>query len=229
MTLRSTIGNIRRGVLCSFRTRLVALGSAGPIVSFTFDDFPRTAYTAGGAILKSHGVRGTYYVAMGRMNTSNGLGDQFLLSDLQAAAADGHELASHTFHHISSRRVPLKSFLEDVRKGKNAVLEFSSASSANFAYPYGDVTLAAKQATGKEVVSCRGTCGGFNGSVIDLNLLRANRLYGDLSSLHAVRKLICENQRRKSWLIFYTHDIRPGPVSVRLYSEASRVDAALSP
>ena len=72
-------------------------------MSFCFDDFPRTAYTVGGAILKNFGARGTYYAAMGMMNTNNDLGDQFTREDLDCLLADGHELASHTFSHISCR------------------------------------------------------------------------------------------------------------------------------
>jgi hypothetical protein len=47
--------------------------------------------------------------------------------------------------------------------------------------------------------------------VVDLNLLRANSLYGDESRSDQVRDLILENCRRKSWLIFYTHDVQPAP------------------
>src|SRR5271169_4689030 len=103
MSLSSALGAARRRLLCFLHRRVGLLGSPGPFVSFAFDDFPRTAYTVGGSTLKKFGVRGTYYVAMGLMNTSNELGEQFRLEDLHAAAADGHELASHTFSHKSSR------------------------------------------------------------------------------------------------------------------------------
>ncbi len=78
-------------------SRLMRIGENGPIVSFGFDDFPRSAYTAGGEILKNFGARGTYYVSLGLMNTSNDLGEQFRLDDLHSLVKDGHELASHTF------------------------------------------------------------------------------------------------------------------------------------
>jgi len=181
-------------------------------VSFTFDDFPRSAYTTGGTILRNLGIRGTYYVAMGLMDTSNDLGEQFRLQDLHAAAAEGHELATHTFSHHSSRRVSLRTFQEDVRKGRSAVREIAGlGASENFAYPYGDATLAAKRAVGKEMMSCRGIYGGLNGPVVDLNLLKANSLYGTIDRLKTVERLILENEKRKGWLIFYTHDVRPNP------------------
>jgi peptidoglycan/xylan/chitin deacetylase (PgdA/CDA1 family) len=212
MSLRSTLGTVRRTVLSSRHRRTVELGDSGPFVSFTFDDFPRTAYTSGGAILRSLGVRATYYVAMGLMNTSNELGEQFRLEDLHAVADDGHELATHTFSHHSSRSVSLEAFNEDVRKGRDAVREIAGlAPSENFAYPFGEATLAAKRAVGQEMISCRGTFGGWNGPVVDLNLLRANPLYGHLDRLKAVERLVQENEKEKGWLIFYSHDVRPNP------------------
>jgi peptidoglycan/xylan/chitin deacetylase (PgdA/CDA1 family) len=202
----------RQRLLCFHHRRVVMLETAGPFVSFVFDDFPRTAYRVGGSILENFGVRGTYYVAMGLMGASNELGEQFCLEDLLSAAAHGHEVASHTFAHQSSRRVSLSAFQSDVRKGRDALQGIPSLSStANFAYPRGEVTLAAKKAVGRQMLSCRGIYGGLNGPLVDLNLLLANSLYGDIDRLDAVRRLILENEERKTWLIFYTHDVQNGP------------------
>jgi len=85
------------------------------------------------------------------------------------------------------------------------------AVSNNFAYPYGAVTAAAKRIVGKEMQSCRGTYHGVNGPVVDLNLLRANPLYGDTEKLESVRQLLAENEETRGWLIFYTHDVRKNP------------------
>jgi peptidoglycan/xylan/chitin deacetylase (PgdA/CDA1 family) len=211
MTLRASLGGVRRQLMCSFHSRMTPLGTTGPIVSFAFDDFPRTAYTVGGEILKTFGARGTYYASMGLMNTSNDLGEQFSLDDLHSLVQDCHEVASHTFSHLSSRKVSLLKFREDVLKGRDKIREITGTDSANFAYPYGDVTLAAKKSLGSEMASCRGTCGGLNGPDVDLNLLRANSLYGDLEQREEVERLILWNERERGWLIFYTHDVRQNP------------------
>jgi peptidoglycan/xylan/chitin deacetylase (PgdA/CDA1 family) len=212
MKLRSRIGEVRRRVLCHFHSRLVPLGDKGPLISFSFDDFPRTAYTVGAPILKSFGARGTYYVSAGLMNTANDLGEQYHLEDLQDLVAQGHELGSHTFSHLSCRAVPLQTFRDDLKKGRQAICELSGlADSGNFAYPYGDVTLRAKKTLGPDLVSCRSTIGGINGPEADLNLLRANRLYGGIDEFTGVQRLIRENEERKGWLIFYSHDVRPQP------------------
>jgi hypothetical protein len=64
---------------------------------------------------------------------------------------------------------------------------------------------------GPTLTSSRSNFAGFNGPDVDLNLLKANRLYGDIDRARSLEELILENVARRSWLIFYTHDIRPGP------------------
>ena len=212
MNVKAQVGRLRQRLLSSVYRRPAALGSRGPIVSFTFDDFPRTALTIGGAILKDHNARGTYYAAMGLMNVSNHQGDHFRREDLEALLRDGHELGSHTFSHISCRSVSTSSFREEVAKGRRAVEELTGRSDVgNFAFPFGEVTLRAKKAVGLDVASSRGIWSGVNGPDIDLNLLRANSLYGGDDRRAEVQELILENERRKGWLIFYSHDVRPNP------------------
>src|SRR5208282_5836205 len=179
MSLRSQLGSIRRGVICGLYRRTVPLGDRGPIISFSFDDFPRTAYSVGGSILEQFGARGTYYVAAGLMNASSELGELFEENDLDSLLDKGHELASHTFLHSSCRAVSLAAFQEDVHEGMKAIEHLAGHNSTNFAYPYGDVTLRVKKTLGPHLTSSRSVIEGLNGPAIDLNLLRANRLYGD--------------------------------------------------
>jgi peptidoglycan/xylan/chitin deacetylase (PgdA/CDA1 family) len=212
MSLRSQVGELRRRILCSRHQRLVPLGARGPIITFTFDDFPRTALTNGAAILESFGGHATYYVAMSLMNTRNDLGDQFRREDLSSVLDRGHEVASHTFRHLSARQVSYDVFRHDMEKGEQAIQEkMGVPGSGNFAYPYGDVTLGTKKRLGPKLISCRGTCGGLNGPNVDLNLLRANSLYGDLERVDAAKRLILENEERCGWLIFYSHDVSTKP------------------
>ncbi len=192
--------------------RPAVLGTSGPIVSFTFDDFPRTALTVGGHILETLGSRGTYYTSIGLMNSTNHLGEQFRRDDLDTLLCRGHELASHTFSHLSCRSVPCSKFRAEVDTGRRALEEITGQSDfGNFAFPFGDITLNAKTKIGMDVASARGIWGGFNDTKVDLNLLKANSLYGGLDKSSKVRELILENERRQSWLIFYSHDVRDTP------------------
>lgn len=211
MSLRSALGGVRRRMLCACHRRPAILANSVPIVSFTFDDFPRTALLTGGRVLERFGARGTYYAAWGLMDSSNELGDQFRAADLESLLDRGHELASHTYGHTSARSVSCRAFCRDVARGRQAVEKLLGGESANFAYPFGHVNLRSKRALAATLSSARGIFAGLNGPEADMNLLRANSLYGGLEALAAAEALIAENVRRKSWLIFYTHDVRPNP------------------
>lgn len=211
MNFRSHLGYLRRSVLCAFYRRTVPLGDRGPIVSFAFDDFPRTALSAGGAILERYGAHGTYYVAAGLANGSDEVGDLFIEKDLYELHEKGHEIASQTFHHSSCRKVSLSAFQADVREGVKAIEHLTGGEPINFAYPYGHITLRSKKGLEPFLVSARSVIPGLNGPEIDLNLLRANSLYGGLDGSRRVEELIRQNAKQKSWLIFYTHDVRPEP------------------
>ena len=70
------------------------------VVSFTFDDFPKSALTAGGSILERHGARGTYYVASKLAKTDGAVGRLFDVEDISAAHHNGHEIGCHTYTHL---------------------------------------------------------------------------------------------------------------------------------
>jgi peptidoglycan/xylan/chitin deacetylase (PgdA/CDA1 family) len=212
MLLRPQIAIARRKALCVLARRDVLIPRGRPLISFSFDDFPRTALTVGGSILQDAGVRGTYYAAPGLLNTLNGLGPQFSTEDLFDLLAAGHELASHTYSHASARTTGLAQYVHEVEKGYQTLTQtLGLNASRQFAYPYGEITLRVKRTVGPKMQSCRGVYPGLNGPHVDLNLLRANRMYGDTDELPQAKALIDENSRKGSWLIFYTHDVRLKP------------------
>ena len=210
--MRSRIADTRRRVLCALARRDVRIPYDRPLISFSFDDFPRTALTVGGTILQNAGVRGTYYAAPGLINTSNDLGPQFCEADLLDLLSAGHELATHTYSHSSARATGFTKYVHEVEQGYLALAETMGLNtSRQFAYPYGEITLRLKKTIGPKMHSCRGIWPGLNGPQVDLNLLHANRLYGDTEQFVPAKALIEANSRKKSWLIFYTHDVRAKP------------------
>jgi len=199
-------------MLETFNRRDFNLPGSGPLVSFTFDDFPQSALHAGGAILKSYGVCGTYYTSMGLMNQANGLGRQFSAEDLTALLRDGHELGSHTFGHLSFRAASLKDFQADAVKGMKAVDSLTGADRPHqFSYPCGHAPFWAKKKIGEHFTTCRGIFPGINQSPVDLNLLRANSLYSYSFDPDLIGRLFEANEKSRGWLIFYTHDISETP------------------
>ena len=61
-----------------------------PVVSFSFDDFPRSAAREGARVLREFGVKGTYFVAGARAGRHLDDVDQFTKDDLLAVADAGH-------------------------------------------------------------------------------------------------------------------------------------------
>ena len=203
---------IRKDSAFIFARRNLQLPEKFPLVSFTFDDFPRSALTNGGKILKKYGLEGTYYVAPMLANEVNIQGEHFDQDDLQALLSDGHELGSHTYSHLSIHSNVLDDYVADVRMANAFVQKITgNDSKVNFAYPFGHVSLAGKSRIGQIQSSCRSTFDGINYGTIDLNILRANPLYGARGNFENVEELIRMNAKNGGWLIFYTHDVREEP------------------
>src|SRR5687767_290827 len=92
----------------------VKLRNKVPLISFTFDDFPRSALETGGDILRQRGLRGTYYVALGLLGQTTAVGDICNHDDLAAAFTDGHEIGCHTFAHCHAWHTRPRAFEQSV-------------------------------------------------------------------------------------------------------------------
>jgi peptidoglycan/xylan/chitin deacetylase (PgdA/CDA1 family) len=154
------------------------------------------------------------------MGASTGLGDICNAEDLRSLLEKGHELGTQTCHHVSSRELSSQAFRRDVEQGIFEVERIAGHPARNFSYPYGHVTLGTKKHLESVVSSARSIFPGINGPgingpaigpQIDLNLLLANRLYGDMPGAPQIQQLIRQNVAQKGWLIFYTHDVQPSP------------------
>jgi len=200
-------------VLCRvIRAKAARIATPGGIVSFSFDDFPKSALAVGGGILEQYRVRGTYYVAFGLAGGDGSSGRMFDPEDLQAAMQRGHELGCHSYSHLDCGRAGGRAALADV--GRNSVAfarMVEGFAPRHFAFPFGSVSLAAKRALAPHFASCRGTRPGLNRGLADLGELRANSIYDGRFDLDAARRLIDEARREAGWVIFYTHDVASDP------------------
>jgi peptidoglycan/xylan/chitin deacetylase (PgdA/CDA1 family) len=195
-----------------------------PLVSFTFDDFPRSAFLEAGSILSRHGARGTYYASLGLMGKQSPMGTMFEAGDLKELLGLGHELGCHTFGHCHSLNTPPDIYERAIVENQNALSELlPGAKFQTFAYPYSAPGVSVKRVAGGHFLCCRGgglrpgryfpRAGGqtFNSGVSDLNLLCAVFLEKSRENPEAVKKLIDQNARARGWLIFATHDVCERP------------------
>ncbi len=212
MTVRRALGVPRWWALETLGRRELELGDVGPVVSFTFDDFPKSALDLGGAILARYGLRGTFYAAMGQLGQTTSVGRIASASDLARLLDEGHELGNHSYAHPSGRSTSPADYERDVIKGMTAVDQvIGDGREQHFSYPSGHVTFRLKTRIGARTASCRGIVPGINESPVDLNLLRANALYSSSIRMDSIARLLERNVERRGWLIFYTHDLAEQP------------------
>ena len=183
-----------------------------PLASLSFDDFPRSAWTAGGDILRRHGVKATYY-AVGSFagQVVEGV-EQYLPEDLKAVAAEGHEVASHSFSHKPVNSLRNRAIHGD-EAANDAFFEehLGDYRATGFAYPYGEVSPRTKWLYGRRYTANRGIIEGVNGRWFDLAQLKAVGIERKSWSVALIEAAVAEAAARNAWVIFFTHDISPDP------------------
>ncbi len=195
----------------AFRRPLV-IDSPVPFVSFTFDDFPRSAWRTGGQILKDHGVRGTYYASFGLMGTTAPTGPIFLPEDVPPLLEQGHELGCHTYSHSDAWETDVAEFEASVAANQRTLDRMiPGATFETFSYPISPPRPATKRNMGRQFAGCRGGGQTFNAGTTDLSYLAAYFIEQSRGSLDALKQLIDRNQQARGWLIFATHDICASP------------------
>ena len=183
-----------------------------PYISFSFDDFPRSALHTGGRILEQCGVRATYYASLGLMGNTAPTGLIFEPDDLSRLLSQGHEIGCHTFYHGSSWETPRSAFLDSIRKNHEALNKLvPGAFMRSFSYPINYPRPLMKRRLGRHFESCRGGGQTFQTRIVDLNLLKAYFLEKSRNNPDKVKNIIDVNCRECGWLIFATHDICEAP------------------
>ena len=203
----------RRFTIQRWERRDFTLRSDAPYVSFTFDDFPLSAYLEGGRILADHDTRGTYFVSFGLLGTPSVSGPIASRDHLSGLLRDGHELGCHTFEHLDGTKSTAEAFRRSIAANRAAFAEIVSGGELPvFAYPLDGPVLAVKREVGRHFVGCRGGGQTFNVGTIDLNLLKAFFLdWKSRDNLQEIRTAIERNAAARGWLIFATHDVAAAP------------------
>jgi len=206
--------------------RQLAVRTPAPLVSFTFDDFPRSAFLEASSILTRYDILGTYYVSMSLAGKQSQMGPMYQTEDLKELARLGHELGCHTFGHCHSWNTPPDIYEKAILDNQQALNEVLPGTAfQTFSYPFSGPRLAVKQVAGRHFLCCRGgglragrflfrhQAGGqtFNSGITDLNLLCAFFLEQSRENPEAVKALIDQNAQARGWLIFATHDVCEKP------------------
>lgn len=195
-----------------------------PLISFTFDDFPRSALLVGGEILRRHGLAGTYYCSLGLMGKEAPTGTMFSREDLENALHLGHELGCHTYDHLDASETPSLIFKDSVYKNRKAFEQlFPGNSLRTLSYPLAEPRGLTKYKISETFLCCRGGGQCFNIGTLDMNCLRGFFLEQARHSPASIHEIIERNRRSNGWLIFATHDISDQPTpwgcTLKLFEE----------
>ena len=204
---------LRNMVAMLFARRLCKWDGTEPFISFTFDDFPQSAYEGGGAILRKYKIRGTYYTSMGLMGRESPVGVIFSPENLKEILDEGHELGCHTYGHIDAWDGKAEIFERSILKNREALLEIIGYTDfITMSYPKRHPHPRNKRVAGKYFECCRGGGQTFNSGVIDLNLVKSCFIDKINNETEETLKFkIDQNRKERGWLIFSTHDVRDNP------------------
>jgi hypothetical protein len=184
-----------------------------PMISFSFDDFPRSAGINGGKILRDFGYYGTYFISMGLLGSNSPSGRIADLSDLDVLIKDGHEIGCHTFDHFNGRKTNNSIFLDSIKKNRQSIkIAFPNYIFNCFAYPFNGPSLKLKRQVSEYFVCCRVGGNETNTKLIDLSLLKSFFIdWRNNYDIEIIKNIIDLNSSKKGWLIFSTHDVSNNP------------------
>lgn len=212
LLLKRLRGKYRRTLSAALDRRPVKMQNTGPLISFTFDDFPGSALEVGGKILLAHDVAGTYYVSLGLLNRDEPTGRICSSADLTEVLAQGHELGCHTFGHCDAWETEPRFFEESILANRRALKQIlPEADFVTMSYPISTPQPGTKRRTERHFAGCRGGGQTFNLGTVDLNYLQAFFLEQSRDAPSTIWEMIDRNCVDGGWLIFATHDVTPRP------------------
>ena len=208
----AALGQVARRLSDAAARSVVLNGARGElqrgVLSVAFDDFPKTAWEAGGPLLRELGVKGTYYVSGSLCGTRHDSLQAYDVDDLEAACEAGHEIGCHTYGHLHAASHAVEEYLSSIDRNAAFLAErLPGWRAGSFAYPYGSAPSRFRRALASRFGACRSTMAGVNHGYVDLSLLRAVGLERCRGNRLDVPRLIEVTARERAWLIIYTHDV----------------------
>ena len=183
-----------------------------PVASFSFDDFPDTAWHVGGPLLARYDAPATYFVS-GSLCGTSAFGQDFCTpDDIRAVHRAGHEIGAHTYRHVRVPTMSSREFREDSQRNEEFLTGLiPGLKLESFAYPYGRTTLRCKTFVSRRYAHCRSTLAGVVTGRADMGQLPVVSLETFRWSKREIDTSIERVVAERGWVIFYTHDVRPDP------------------
>lgn len=192
--------------------RVCRMSNPEPLVTFSFDDFPATAWNVGAPLLADHGMAATYFLAFGLLGQDSPSGRIVAPAELEGFRGTEHELGCHTHSHRHAFTTPAHDYAADLAVNATALQSWQpGARFLSHSYPISFPALAVKRACARRFLGCRGGGQTFNAGQVDLNQISAVFLEQCAGNLATITELLEANRRACGWLVFATHDIADRP------------------
>ena len=183
-----------------------------PMVSFTFDDLPKTAVTNGARLLEEYGARGTFYVSGGEVGANTPDWQTGSAADVLNLYRSGHEIGCHTFSHTRACDVGMTALAAEIERNRAWFRQLDPAIAVEtFAYPFGVGSFTQKYLLKEKFQTCRSIVPGLNTGFVDLQFLRATPLIDRDIYKEGIDRVFDEAKSTNGWLIFYGHDVAEQP------------------
>jgi peptidoglycan/xylan/chitin deacetylase (PgdA/CDA1 family) len=210
--LKPLVKGVLRRAARYARSKALVMRNPAPLVTFTFDDVPDSAYINGAALLEQRGLHGTFYVASGTCGHEDAYWRVIGADQVRALYDAGHEIGCHTFSHMRVEDLDAQRMDEECAQNLRRLWELCPGIAlTNFCYPFGRASLPRKMQLQKRFDSCRGVYQGINAGTADLGMLRTIDLYDRTLTPDKLRRVVRETRERNGWLIFTTHDVAETP------------------
>ena len=165
---RKPIAKVQRRVVQWRRACEANVAPDRPVVTFTFDDFPKSALNGADVIEKHNGFAGFYACTSFLGQRSPLMGEMFDADTLAELRTRRHEIGAHSHTHLDCARDPLLKVERDIGENLVALSEAGHDETVSaFAFPYGETSYAAKRWVGDVFTTGRGVLAGVNSGAVD--------------------------------------------------------------
>ena len=186
-----------------FRAAPLRLPGDAPMVSFTFDDVPKSAAIVGATILEEYGVRATLYVAGSLVGQWSGLRAGIDADEIIGLHRNGHEIACHTFSHRRATELDAAAMEAEIEQNGGRLDSVRKLRVSLRSWRKGQL--------GNAFRSSRGILPGVNSDLVDLHFLRATPLIDEDIDTSGVERAFDQAAASGGWLIFNGHDVAAEP------------------
>lgn len=206
------LDKVANRLIWAFGRKSLHVAPPRSIVSFTFDDVPKSATKNGANCLERFGVRGTFFISGGLCDTMKGGIQQFNAEEIRALAEAGHELGCHTYAHHPVRAFSRQEFHSDLHKNQDFLKSAGyEGTPVSFAFPYNAAWPFARLVLRQHYQVCRAAGEEINRHWVDPLMLKAFELCQPEQSARDKARHIDDLAGEPGWLIYFVHDISNTP------------------